>query len=212
MKKLVILCYLLKTQFLLNDQLTVPERLGQALMVCKNDTNNVGLLNALDGAHEFTFADINALADENLRIADHGLKVKDNDFNAELKTDFDNLLDRIKIMPRYIGRILLNLYNNTFYAMNERSNLEGTGFYPTVSVITKKMNGKEELTVKDSGNGIPQNIFDKIFQPFFTTKPIGQGTGLGLSLSYDIIKAHGDIIEIQSTENTGTTFIITLKI
>lgn len=188
MKKLVILCYLLKTQFLLNGQLTVPDRLGQALMVCKNDTNNVGLLNALDGAHEFTFADINALAGENLRLADHGLKVKDKDFNAELKTDFDNLLDKINIMPRDIGRILLNLCNNAFYAVNERSNLEGTGFHPTVSVITKKLNGKVELTVKNSGNGIPQNIVDKIFQPFITTKPTVQGTGLGLSLSYDIIK------------------------
>ena len=171
MKKLFILCYLLKTYFLLNGQLTVPDDLGQALMVCKNYTNNVGLLNAPDGAHEFTYADINALPDENLRLADHGLNVKDKDFNAELKTDLDNLLNKINIMPRYIGRILLNLYNNAFYSVNERSNLEGTGCHPTVSAITKKMKGKEKLTVKDSGNGIPQNIVDKIFQPLFTTKP-----------------------------------------
>jgi signal transduction histidine kinase len=140
--------------------------------------------------------DINALADEYLRLSYHGLRAKDNSFNATMKTDFDNAIGKINIIPQDIGRVLLNLYNNSFYAVNEKCKQQIEGYEPTVSVSTKKINDKVVLTVMDNGNGIPQKVVDKIFQPFFTTKPTGQGTGLGLSLSYDIIKAHGGEIKV----------------
>jgi signal transduction histidine kinase len=147
--------------------------------------------------------DINKLADEYLRLAYHGLKAKDKDFNAELKTDFDSSIRKINIIPQDIGRVLLNLFNNAFYAVNERCKVEGEGFKPMVSVQTKRVNDKIEIRVEDNGNGIPQNIVDKIFQPFFTTKPTGQGTGLGLSLSYGIIKAHGGEIKVEKKVDEG---------
>src|SRR4030095_12396258 len=112
-------------------------------------------------------------------------------FNAEIKTNYDTSVGKINIVSQDIGRVILNLINNAFFAMNERQKAEGLGYEPSLVVSTKKINGKVEIKVKDNGNGIPQNILDKIFQPFFTTKPTGQGTGLGLSLAYDIIKAHG---------------------
>ena len=115
-------------------------------------------------------------------------------------------------MPQDIGRVLLNLYNNAFYAVNEKSKLQTANYKPQVSVTTKRINGKIEISVTDNGNGIPQNIVDKIFQPFFTTKPTGSGTGLGLSLSYDIVKAHGGEIKVRSTEGQGTEFIIQLPL
>ena len=136
--------------------------------------------------------DINALADEYLRLAYHGLRAKDKSFNADFKTDFDDSIGKINIIPQDIGRVILNLINNAFYAVDEKKETKAVnGYEPTVSVSTKKINGKVEIRVKDNGNGIPQKVLDKIFQPFFTTKPTGQGTGLGLSLSYDIVKAHG---------------------
>ena len=112
-----------------------------------------------------------------------GLRAKDKSFNATLKTDFDETIGKINIIPQDIGRVILNLYNNAFYAVNEKKKQESEGYEPTVSVSTKKVDDKVEISVKDNGNGIPQKILDKIFQPFFTTKPTGQGTGLGLSLS-----------------------------
>ncbi len=154
--------------------------------------------------------DINALCDEYLRLAYHGLKAKDKSFNANIKTDFDSSIEKINIIPQDIGRVLLNLYNNAFYATNAKQKASDETYQPTVSVQTKKLNNKVEIKVSDNGNGIPQNIIDKIFQPFFTTKPTGQGTGLGLSLSYDIIKAHGGEIKVESTEGEGSIFIIQL--
>jgi signal transduction histidine kinase len=162
------------------------------------------------GVKELT--DINALADEYLRLSYHGLRAKDNSFNATMKTDFDKSIREIKIVPQDIGRVLLNLYNNAFYAVAERQKAEGLGYEPKVSVSTKKINDKIILTVMDNGNGIPQKIIDKIFQPFFTTKPTGQGTGLGLSLSYDIIKAHGGEIKVNTKEGEGTEFVILLPL
>jgi two-component system NtrC family sensor kinase len=156
--------------------------------------------------------DINALADEYLRLSYHGLRAKDKNFNADFKTDFDESIGKINIVPQDIGRVLLNLYNNAFYAVNEKKKMNIDGYEPTVSIVTKKMNDVVELTVKDNGNGIPQNIVDKIFQPFFTTKPTGEGTGLGLSLSYDIIKAHGGQIKVESKEGEGTAFKIYLPV
>ena len=156
--------------------------------------------------------DINALADEYLRLSYHGLRAKDKSFNATLKTDFDKTIGNINIIPQDIGRVLLNLYNNAFYAVAEKKKQQKEGYEPIVSVSTKKINGVVEIIVKDNGNGIPQKIADKIFQPFFTTKPTGQGTGLGLSLSYDIIKAHGGELKIETKEGEYAEFIIYLPI
>jgi two-component system NtrC family sensor kinase len=163
--------------------------------------------------------DINTLCDEYLRLAYHGLRAKDKSFNADFKTDFDNSIGKINIIPQDIGRVLLNLINNAFYAVDERQKITKenlptgqAGYQPSVFLSSKKSDDKVILTVKDNGNGIPQNIVDKIFQPFFTTKPTGQGTGLGLSLSYDIIKAHGGEIKVETKEGEGTTFIIELSI
>jgi signal transduction histidine kinase len=156
--------------------------------------------------------DINALADEYLRLAYHGLKAKDKSFNAKMNTDFDNSIGSINIIPQDIGRVLLNLINNALYAVNERSKERVIGYEPAVTVGTKKVHGELEITVTDNGNGIPEKILDKVFQPFFTTKPTGQGTGLGLSLSYDIIKAHQGKIDIRNKPGEGAEFIITLPI
>jgi len=156
--------------------------------------------------------DINALCDEYLRLAYHGLRAKDKTFNAEIKTDFDKSLENINVVPQDIGRVVLNLVNNAFYAVNEKAKLNIAEFKPTVTVSTKMKNDKIEIKVKDNGNGIPDSIKEKIFQPFFTTKPTGQGTGLGLSLSYDIVKAHGGNIQVETKENKGTEFIIQLPV
>jgi two-component system NtrC family sensor kinase len=152
--------------------------------------------------------DINALCDEYLRLSYHGMRAKDKNFNADFKTDFDESIGKINVVQQEIGRVLLNLFNNAFYAGNEKKQqLNGT-FKPVVNVSTKKENGNIVIKVEDNGNGIPKNIVDKIFQPFFTTKPTGQGTGLGLSLSYDIIKAHGGDIKVETKEGEASQFII----
>ncbi len=199
------------------------------------------------GAKEPT--DINALADEYLRLAYHGLRAKDKSFNATMKTDFDERIGLINIIPQDIGRVILNLITNAFYAVSEKQKAfsqtpsslmlrpantqhDATAqqpgeiaYEPTVTVITKRkrsplgdlgVKGADgnivEILVKDNGNGIPPNLIDKIFQPFFTTKPTGQGTGLGLSLSYDIVKAHGGELKVETKEGEGTEFIIQLPI
>ena len=154
--------------------------------------------------------DINELADEYLRLAYHGLRAKDKSFNATMKTDFDESIGSINILPQDIGRAILNLITNAFYAVTERKKELRDGYEPMVSVSTKKIRGKIEIKVKDNGNGIPQKVLDKIFQPFFTTKPTGHGTGLGLSLSYDIIKAHGGELKVVTKENEGAEFMIVL--
>jgi len=156
--------------------------------------------------------DINILADEYLRLAYHGLRAKDKSFKADIKTDFDNSVGKINIIPQEIGRVILNLINNAFYAVDEKKKLHQNGYEPIVSLSTKKNNGKVEIKVSDNGNGIPEKVVDKIFQPFFTTKPTGQGTGLGLSLSYDIVRAHGGEIQITTKENEGSDFRILLPL
>ena len=165
--------------------------------------------------------DINKLADEYLRLAYHGLRAKDKSFNATLKTDFDVSLEKINIIPQDIGRVVLNLLTNAFYAVDARQN-ESFGlekkksgienYEPTVSISTKEIGNNVEIRVTDNGNGIPQKVLEKIFQPFFTTKPTGQGTGLGLSLSYDIVKAHGGELKVETKESEGSTFIIQLPV
>jgi signal transduction histidine kinase len=161
---------------------------------------------------EKQLTDLNALADEYLRLAYHGLRAKDKDFNATVKTDFDESIGKIEVVAQDIGRVLLNLYNNAFHAVSTRQKSEGEGFKPIVKVQTKKVDSRVEVIVSDSGIGMPDKVVSKIFQPFFTTKPTGQGTGLGLSLSYDIIKAHGGEIKVQSREGEGSEFIIKLPV
>ena len=156
--------------------------------------------------------DINKLADEYLRLSYHGLRAKDNSFNVTIQTDFDESIGNINIIPQDIGRVVLNLINNAFYAVAENKKQQPEGYEPTVSVSTKKIGDKVFISVKDNGNGIPQKIVDKIFQPFFTTKPTGQGTGLGLSLSYDIVKAHHGELTVETKEGEGSEFIIQLPI
>jgi signal transduction histidine kinase len=156
--------------------------------------------------------DINALADEYLRLAYHGLRAKDKSFNAKFETHLDPTLPKLNVIPQDIGRVILNLITNAFYAVSTEALAKVDGDYtPTVSVNTKKEGNKVLISVKDNGNGIPQKILDKIFQPFFTTKPTGQGTGLGLSLSYDIVtKAHQGEIKVTTIEGEGTEFIVVL--
>jgi len=161
--------------------------------------------------------DINALADEYLRLAYHGLRAKDKSFNAKFETDFDASLPKINVVPQDIGRVILNLITNAFYVVNEKKKQQPDGYEPTVSVSTHfslssgEGRGEAIITVKDNGNGIPETIKEKIFQPFFTTKPTGQGTGLGLSMSYDIVtKAHKGEIKVETEEGKGTEFIVVL--
>jgi len=156
---------------------------------------------------------INALADEYLRLAYHGLRAKDKSFNATMRTDFDETLEKINIIPQDIGRVILNLITNAFYAVTEKKQQQPIDYEPTVSVFTKKTGNKVMITVKDNGNGIPKTAMDKIFQPFFTTKPSGKGTGLGLSMSYEIItKAHGGELKVDTKEGEGAEFTIILPV
>ena len=159
--------------------------------------------------------DINALCDEYLRLAFHGLRAKDKSFNATMKTSFDASIGKVNIIPQDIGRVILNLITNAFYAVNEKSKQGIAGYEPTVEVSTtlsplpgRGVGGEVKINVKDNGEGIPEKVMNKIFQPFFTTKPTGQGTGLGLSLSYDIVKAHGGELKVETKEREGTIFII----
>ncbi len=169
--------------------------------------------------------DINALADEYLRLAYHGLRAKDKSFNATMKTDFDENIGKINIVSQDIGRVILNLITNAFYAVTEKKKQHPDNYEPTVTVTTSKIPASEGggvlIVVKDNGNGIPQKVMDKIFQPFFTTKPAGEGTGLGLSLSYDVIKAHGGDLKVETKEarpddpvgrGEGATFTIILPV
>jgi len=157
--------------------------------------------------------DINALAEEYLRLAYHGLRAKDKSFNATLKTDFDTSIGQINAIPQDLGRVVLNLINNAFYAVSEKKQLLDETYLPTVSISTKRLNGKIEIKVADNGNGIPQKVLDKIYQPFFTTKPSGQGTGLGLSMSYEIVtKGHGGELKVETIEGEGSVFAILLPV
>ncbi len=157
--------------------------------------------------------DINTLADEYFRLAYHGLRAKDKSFNATMKTDYDQSVGHINVIPQEIGRVILNLITNAFYAVAEKIKQQPVDYRPTVSLSTHKRDGKILISVKDNGNGIPQKIKDKIFQPFFTTKPSGQGTGLGLSMSYDIVtRGHGGELKLDSIEGSGAEFIIVLPI
>jgi signal transduction histidine kinase len=156
--------------------------------------------------------DINELVDEYLRLAYHGCRARDKSFNATMNTSFDNSLESITAVPQDIGRVLLNLMTNAFYAVAEKSRSATAPYQPQVSVSTKKNDNEAVITIEDNGTGISNATLEKIFQPFFTTKPTGEGTGLGLSISYDIIKAHSGDIRATSADGQGTTFVITLPI
>jgi signal transduction histidine kinase len=168
------------------------------------------LQHSQSGSGQKETTDINALADEYLKLAYHGLRAKDNSFNATLVTNFDTSIGKINIIQQDISRVILNLLNNAFYAVNEKSKKNPEGYLPVVQVSTKKTGDTVEIKVEDNGTGMADKVKEKIFQPFFTTKPTGQGTGLGLSLSYDIIKAHGGEINMKTREGEGTSFIIQL--
>jgi two-component system, NtrC family, sensor kinase len=154
--------------------------------------------------------DINALADEYLRLSYYGFRTNDKNFNCIMQTEFDVDIGKINIIPQDISRVLLNFYNNAFYAISEKIKLKNEFYEPKITVITRKINSKVEIRIRDNGGGIPAIVKDKIFQPFFTTKPTGQGTGLGLSLAYDIIKAHEGEINVETREGDFTEFIIKL--
>jgi signal transduction histidine kinase len=156
---------------------------------------------------------INELADEYFRLAYHGLRAKDKSFNATLKTDYDESIGNINIIPQDMGRVILNLITNAFYAVDEKKKQGAINYEPTVTVSTKatrqpRGDAKVLISVRDNGNGIPQSVLDKIFQPFYTTKPTGMGTGLGLSLSYDIVKAHGGNLYVETSEGEFSEFTI----
>jgi signal transduction histidine kinase len=161
-----------------------------------------------DGKKEPT--DLNKLVDEYIRLAYHGMRARDKSFNVLMDTDLDEQIGEVNIVSQDIGRVLLNLLTNAFHAVSEGKNSASEGYEPTVWVKTQKTKSGVEISVRDNGGGIPQAILGKIFQPFFTTKPTGQGTGLGLSLSFDIARAHGGDLQVKSTEGEGTTFTIAL--
>lgn len=178
------------------------------------------LMHSRTNTGEKTPADINVLCDEYLRLSYHGLRAKDKSFNAALQTNFDEKLKadnagngKININRQDIGRVLLNIFNNAFYAVNEKKKLLANSYQPIVKLSTKKLDNIIEIKVEDNGNGMPQDVIDKIFQPFFTTKPTGEGTGLGLSLAYDIVtKEHNGTINVKSREGEGTLFTIELPV
>lgn len=163
------------------------------------------------GSNQKELVDINALADEYLRLAYHGLRARDKSFNANLETSFDPSIGQVRVIPQDIGRVLLNLITNAFYTVSEKRK-QATNYDPTVRITTLRRAGKAMISITDNGEGIPQAIVNKIFQPFFTTKPTGQGTGLGLSLSYDIVTAHGGELKVETHEGRGTTFTIILPL
>jgi signal transduction histidine kinase len=160
--------------------------------------------------------DLNAMVDEYVRLSYHGLRAKDKTFNATIDQQLDPAIGQVKVIPQDMGRTLLNILNNAFYAVHEKQGKTGAGFQPTIVVSTRLIDkGRKwvHIKVRDNGNGIPDDIRDKIFQPFFTTKPTGKGTGLGLSLSYDIVtKGHGGELKLDSKDGEFTEFTIILPL
>jgi signal transduction histidine kinase len=171
------------------------------------------LQHSRNNSGEKKLTDINALADEYMRLSYHGLRAKDKSFNSAMETHLDSDLPKVSAIPQDIGRVLLNLFNNAFYAVHQKKKQHPEGYLPQVTLTTSKKNGLIEIIVSDNGNGIPENIKDKIMQPFFTTKPTGEGTGLGLSLSYDIVvKGHGGELNIETQEGSGSELIVRLPL
>ena len=155
--------------------------------------------------------DLNELAEEYLKLAYHGFRVKHKSFHCHFKTAYDEHIGRIDLVPEDIGHTLVNLFNNGFFSMNEKMKLKGDSYEPVLEVSTQRKEGKATVTVRDNGMGISTKIMDKIYQPFFTTKPTGEATGLGLSLSYDMIKAHQGELKADSMEGEFAAFTIELN-
>ena len=156
--------------------------------------------------------DVNAMCEEFIGLSFHGLRAKDKSFNASMEKHFDSAAGNVSVNKQDVGRVLLNLFTNAFYAVNEKQQDHREGYTPLVTVTTKRNTDSLEIVIRDNGNGIPQKVRDKIFQPFFTTKPTGNGTGLGLSISYEIIKEHGGSIKFNTEEGSFAEFIITLPV
>ena len=171
------------------------------------------LLHSRGTSGEKTLTDINELLDQYVNLAYHGLRAQNKEFNISIEKDYDNSIEKINVVPQDISRVFLNIINNACYAAYDRKKKSNDdGFLPTLKVSTKNLNEKVEIRIGDNGEGIPKDILDKIFQPFFTTKPTGEGTGLGLSLSYDIVtKVHGGELRVETKEGIGTEFIIILN-
>ena len=170
------------------------------------------LLHSRVSAGDKELTDVNALSDEYIRLAYHGLRAKDKSFNALFKTELDAAVPKINVIPQDIGRVLINLFNNAFYSVNEKKRQAVAAYEPVVSVKTSVEDAHVKIIVRDNGLGISPNVLDKIYNPFFTTKPTGQGTGLGLSLSYDIVKAHQGELKVNTKEGEYAEFIITLPL
>ena len=171
------------------------------------------LLHSRGSSGEKTLTDINDLLEQYVNLAYHGMRAKDKEFNVTIEKDYDETLEKINVVPQDISRAFLNIINNACYAANEKKKMTGDDFQPTLKISTKNLNDKIEIRIADNGSGIPNKIKDKIFQPFFTTKPTGEGTGLGLSLSYDIVtKVHGGELEVETKEGEGTEFIIKVPV
>ncbi len=171
------------------------------------------LMHSRSNKGEKELTDLNALVDEYQRLAYHGLRAKDKSFNVILKTDYDDSIGEIEVVPQDIGRVVLNVITNAFYACTTRAKKnKEVGYQPMVSIHTKNLSDQVMISVEDNGVGMPEELMDKIFQPFFTTKPTGQGTGLGLSLSYDILKAYDGELAVKSIEGEGAEFIIKIPI
>lgn len=169
------------------------------------------LQHARTGSGQKEATDLNALADEYLRLAYHGMRAKDQQFNVKLETDLDPSVGHLQVIPQDLGRVFLNLINNALYAVRERAKQQEPGYAPEVTLRSRRAEGHVVFTIRDNGTGIPESVKAKIFQPFFTTKPTGQGTGLGLSLAYDIVtKGHGGSLDVETREGEGTAFIIQL--
>ena len=170
------------------------------------------LLHSRGSSGEKVLTNINDLLDQYVNLAYHGMRAQNKEFNITIEKSYDETLDRIRVIPQDISRVFLNIINNACYAAYDRKKSSDSNFQPMLKVSTKKLDGKVEIRIGDNGNGIPANILDKIFQPFFTTKPTGEGTGLGLSLSYDIVtKVHGGELKVETKEGEGTEFIIKLN-
>ncbi len=195
---------------LIEDAITNIKKINHHGKKADNIVKNL-LLHARGNSNETTLTNLNLITEEYLKVSYHGFKAKDNTFQVKLITSFDPSVKQINIVPQDIGRVLMNIYNNALYAVNKKTQTVKTEYVPTITVTTKKENGKVNIAIRDNGMGISNKYLDKIFQPFFTTKPTGEGTGLGLSLSYEIIKSHGGDLKVDTKDGEYTEFTIELK-
>jgi signal transduction histidine kinase len=170
------------------------------------------LLHSAAGSGRKEIVNINHLIDEHLKLSYNGFRARDKSFLATLSTDYDEQVIEVNVVKQELGRALINIFSNAFFAVAEKSKLNPEGYKPLINITTQKGFGEVRIAIKDNGTGIKQHVLTKIFQPFFTTKPTGEGTGLGLSLSYDTIKAHGGEITVNTQEGEYTEFMISLPI